>query len=153
MPCRRLARSRTLRNSSPPLSSRSRRSPWSSKRASGLGYVLLLLVVLVLLPLPEKKKKEKEKKTHTHAWQTSLAIGAFATTLTTLSLSLMEWRGVTTANAYIANFFFLAAFGLLVTAQWELAVGNGLSYSIFSAFGENCPLKEERKKETRQTRG
>lgn len=75
---------------------------------------------------------------HIHAnkqSQTSLAIGAFATTLTTLSLSLMEWRGVTTTNVYIANFFFLSAFGLVVTAQWELAVGNGLAYSIFSAFG------------------
>ncbi|KAL1867860.1 hypothetical protein Daus18300_006135 [Diaporthe australafricana] len=63
-----------------------------------------------------------------------LPIGAFATTLTTLSLSLMEWRGVTTTNVYIANFFFIAAFGLVVTAQWELAIGNGLAYSIYSAF-------------------
>jgi hypothetical protein len=37
---------------------------------------------------------------------TALAIGAFATTLTTLSLSLMEWRGVTITNVYIGNFFF-----------------------------------------------
>lgn len=42
---------------------------------------------------------------------------------------------MTTTNVYIANFFFLSAFGLMVTAQWELAVGNGLAYSIFSAFG------------------
>lgn len=70
-----------------------------------------------------------------------MAIGAFATTLTTLSLSLMEWRGVTTTNVYVANFFFLAAFGLVVTAQWGLAVGNGLSYSIFSGFGiHRCPV-------------
>lgn len=33
------------------------------------------------------------------------------------------------------NFSFLAAFGLVVTAHWELAVGNGLAYSIFGAFG------------------
>ncbi|KAK2053131.1 hypothetical protein LY76DRAFT_620134 [Colletotrichum caudatum] len=66
---------------------------------------------------------------------TSLPIGAFSTTLTTLSLSLMEWRGVTTTNVYIANFFFLAAFGLLISAQWELAAGNGFGYSVFSAFG------------------
>ncbi|TDZ19209.1 Acetate transporter protein patA [Colletotrichum orbiculare MAFF 240422] len=66
---------------------------------------------------------------------TSLPIGAFATTLTTLSLSLMEWRGVTTTNVYIANFFFLAAFGLFVSAQWELTGGNGFGYSVFSAFG------------------
>lgn len=67
--------------------------------------------------------------------QSILPIGAFATTLTTLSLSLMEWRGVTTTNVYIANFFFIAAFGLVVTAQWELAIGNGLAYSVYSAFG------------------
>ncbi|KAJ3957190.1 hypothetical protein N0V92_006265, partial [Colletotrichum tropicale] len=66
---------------------------------------------------------------------TSLPIGAFSTTLTTLSLSLMEWRGVTTTNVYIANFFFLAAFGLLISAQWELTGGNGFGYSVFSAFG------------------
>lgn len=40
--------------------------------------------------------------------QTALAIGAFSTTLTTLALSLMEWRGVTITNVYIGNFFFVA---------------------------------------------
>lgn len=47
----------------------------------------------------------------------------------------MEWRGVTTMNAYVANFFFISAFGLVVTAQWELSVGNGFAYTVFSAFG------------------
>jgi len=47
----------------------------------------------------------------------------------------MEWRGVTTTNVYVANFFFAAAFGLVVTAQWELSIGNGFAYSVFSAFG------------------
>ncbi|KAJ5819169.1 hypothetical protein N7474_004760 [Penicillium riverlandense] len=65
----------------------------------------------------------------------ALALGAFGTTLTTLSLSLMEWRGVTTTNVYVANFFFIAAFGLVVTAQWELSIGNGFAYTVFSAFG------------------
>lgn len=74
--------------------------------------------------------------------QSILPIGAFATTLTTLSLSLMEWRGVTTTNVYIANFFFIAAFGLVVTAQWELAIGNGLAYSIYSAFGAVPPAPQ-----------
>jgi succinate-acetate transporter protein len=72
--------------------------------------------------------------------KTALPIGVFATTLTTLSLSLMEWRGVTTDNVFIANFFFAAAFGLVVTAQWELAIGNGFSYTVFSAFGQ-CLLQ------------
>jgi succinate-acetate transporter protein len=47
----------------------------------------------------------------------------------------MEWRGVTTNNVFVANFFFAAAFGLLITAQWELAAGNGFAYTVFSAFG------------------
>ncbi|KAJ5059507.1 GPR1/FUN34/yaaH family-domain-containing protein [Bipolaris maydis] len=66
---------------------------------------------------------------------TALPIGVFATTLTALSFSLMEWRGVTTNNVFVANFFFAAAFGLVVTAQWELSVGNGFAYTVFSAFG------------------
>ncbi|KAH7305230.1 GPR1/FUN34/yaaH family-domain-containing protein [Stachybotrys elegans] len=68
------------------------------------------------------------------AQASALAIGAFATTLTTLSLSLMEWRGVTVVNAYVGNFFFISTFGLLITAQWELAAGNGFAYTVFSAF-------------------
>jgi hypothetical protein len=40
--------------------------------------------------------------------QTALAIGAFATTLTTLGLSLMGWRNVTVTNVFIGNFFFVA---------------------------------------------
>ncbi|EUC30275.1 hypothetical protein COCCADRAFT_39469 [Bipolaris zeicola 26-R-13] len=57
---------------------------------------------------------------------TALPIGVFATTLTALSFSLMEWRGVTTNNVFI---------GLVITAQWELSVGNGFGYTVFSAFG------------------
>ena len=49
----------------------------------------------------------------------------------------MEWRGVTTTNVYVANFFFIAALGLVISAQWELSVGNGFSYTVFSAFGMN----------------
>ena len=67
--------------------------------------------------------------------QTALAIGAFATTLTTLSLSLMEWRNVTTTNVYIGNFFFVAGIGMVVSAQWELVRGNSYGYTVLSAFG------------------
>ncbi|KAK7726735.1 hypothetical protein SLS57_003296 [Botryosphaeria dothidea] len=66
---------------------------------------------------------------------TALAIGAFATTLTTLSLSLMEWRGVTTTNVYIGNFFFVAGIGMVISAQWELVRGNSYGYTVLSAFG------------------
>lgn len=47
----------------------------------------------------------------------------------------MEWRGVTTDNVFVANFFFISAFGLVITAQWELSIGNGFAYTVFSAFG------------------
>ncbi|KAH6671936.1 GPR1/FUN34/yaaH family-domain-containing protein [Halenospora varia] len=66
---------------------------------------------------------------------TALAIGAFATTLTTLSFSLMEWRGVTTTNVYIGNFFFVAGIGMVISAQWELVLGNSFGYTALSAFG------------------
>ena len=39
---------------------------------------------------------------------TALAIGAFATTLTTLSLALMGFRGVSVDNAFIGDFFGVA---------------------------------------------
>jgi len=66
---------------------------------------------------------------------TALAIGAFATTLTTLSLSLMEFRGVTITNVYIGNFFFVAGIGMVISAQWELVLGNSFGYTALSAFG------------------
>lgn len=47
----------------------------------------------------------------------------------------MEWRGVTLANVFIPNLFFAAGLGMLVTAQWEMAIGNGMSYTAFSGFG------------------
>lgn len=47
----------------------------------------------------------------------------------------MEWRGVDTKNVFIANFFFLAAIGMVITAQWELVRGNGYGYVVLSAFG------------------
>lgn len=48
----------------------------------------------------------------------------------------MEWRGVTITNVYVANFFFVAALGLLISAQWELSAGNGFAYTVYSAFGK-----------------
>lgn len=67
--------------------------------------------------------------------QSALAISMFAVTLTTLAMSLMEWRGVTITNVYVANFFFSAGIAMFVTAQWEMAIGNGFSYTVFAAFG------------------
>lgn len=44
---------------------------------------------------------------------TALAIGAFSTTLTTLSFALMGFRGVGTTNAFIGNFFAIAGIGMV----------------------------------------
>lgn len=66
---------------------------------------------------------------------TALAIGAFATTLTTLSLSLMGWRGMSITNVFIGNFFFVAGIGMVISAQWELVLGNSYGYTVLSAFG------------------
>lgn len=67
--------------------------------------------------------------------QTALAIGAFSLTLTTLSFSLMGWRGVSVTNVYIGNFFFVAGIGMVISAQWELVLGNSFGYTALSAFG------------------
>lgn len=66
---------------------------------------------------------------------TALAIGAFATTLTTLSFALMGWRGLTVTNALIGNFFGVAGIGMVVSAQWEIVLGNTYAYTVLSAFG------------------
>lgn len=47
----------------------------------------------------------------------------------------MEWRGVTTTNVYIGNFFFVAGLGMVISAQWELVRGNSFGYTCLSAFG------------------
>ena len=39
-------------------------------------------------------------------FQTALAIGAFATTLTTLSCALMGFRGLSNTDVFVANFNF-----------------------------------------------
>jgi len=66
---------------------------------------------------------------------TALAIGAFATTLTTLSFALMGWRGVSTTNAFVGDFFGVAGIGMVITAQWEIVRGNTYAYTVLSAFG------------------
>jgi len=66
---------------------------------------------------------------------TAFAIGAFATTLTALSFALMEFRGLSVSNAFIGDFFFLAGIGMVISAQWELVLGNSFIYTVFSAFG------------------
>lgn len=72
----------------------------------------------------------------TIGWQTAFALGAFATTITTLACALVEWRGLSTANAFVGNFFFIAGIGMVLSAQWELVRGNSYNYTVFSAYGD-----------------
>ncbi|RAL60516.1 hypothetical protein DID88_009712 [Monilinia fructigena] len=64
-----------------------------------------------------------------------LAIGAFATTLTTLSCALMGFRGLSNTDVFVANFNFIAGVGMVISAQWELIRGNSFAYTTLSAFG------------------
>ncbi|QSZ28932.1 hypothetical protein DSL72_003439 [Monilinia vaccinii-corymbosi] len=66
---------------------------------------------------------------------TALAMGAFATTLTTLSCALMGFRGLSNTDVFVANFNFLAGIGMVISAQWELIRGNSFAYTTLSAFG------------------
>ncbi|KAJ5375149.1 GPR1/FUN34/yaaH protein [Penicillium concentricum] len=66
---------------------------------------------------------------------TALGMGAFAIAFTTLSMSLMEWRGAAITNAYIGNCFFTAGLGLVLVAQWELVRGNSFGHTVFGGFG------------------
>lgn len=64
-----------------------------------------------------------------------LAMGGFATTLLTLSLAMMGFRGVETQTVFIANLCFAAGIGMLISAQWEMVRGNTFGYTSLSAFG------------------
>ncbi|PLB49191.1 hypothetical protein P170DRAFT_446913 [Aspergillus steynii IBT 23096] len=64
-----------------------------------------------------------------------LGFGGFATTLMTLSLSMMGFRSVSNQTVFIGNLCFLAGVGLLISAQWEMVKGNTFTYTVLSAFG------------------
>ncbi|OJJ00797.1 hypothetical protein ASPVEDRAFT_82353 [Aspergillus versicolor CBS 583.65] len=64
-----------------------------------------------------------------------LGFGAFATTLMTLSLSNMGFRGVDNQTVFIADLCLLAGFGLLISAQWEMVRGSTFGYTVLAAFG------------------
>nr|CEG05252.1 unnamed protein product [Fusarium clavum] len=63
-----------------------------------------------------------------------LAMGTFATTLLTLSLSMMGFRGVETQTIFIGNLCLAAGLCMFVSAQWEMARGNTFGYSALSAY-------------------
>ncbi|KAM0715787.1 hypothetical protein Q7P37_008301 [Cladosporium fusiforme] len=66
---------------------------------------------------------------------TPLAMGGFATTLLTLSLSMMGFRGVHTQTVFVGDLCFAAGIGMLISAQWEIVRGNTFTYTVLSAFG------------------
>jgi succinate-acetate transporter protein len=66
---------------------------------------------------------------------TALAIGAFSTTLTTTSFALMGFRGLGLTTAFVGNFLAVAGIGMVISANWELVLGNTYAYTVLSAFG------------------
>ncbi|KAK6602470.1 acetate transporter [Botrytis cinerea] len=64
---------------------------------------------------------------------TALAIGAFATTLTTLSCALMGFRGLSNTDVFVANFNFWYRHGDLCPVGAHS--GNSYGYTVLSAFG------------------
>lgn len=65
-------------------------------------------------------------------------MGGFATTLLTLSLSMMGFRGVHTQSVFVGDLCFAAGIGMLISAQWEIVRGNTFAYTVLSAFGKLC---------------
>lgn len=66
-------------------------------------------------------------------------MGGFATTLLTLSLSMMGFRGVHTQTVFVGDLCFAAGIGMLISAQWEIVRGNTFAYTVLSAFGRSSP--------------
>lgn len=48
---------------------------------------------------------------------------------------MMNFRGVTAQTLNFGNLCFVASFGLLISAQWEMVRGNTFSYTVLSAYG------------------
>lgn len=63
-------------------------------------------------------------------------MGGFATSLLSVSLALMEFRGVVNQTIFVADLCFVACVGLLISAQWEMVKGNTFSYTVLSAYGK-----------------
>lgn len=62
-------------------------------------------------------------------------MGGFATTLLSVSLAMMNFRGVFTQTIFMGDLCFVAGIGMLISAQWEMARGNTFSYTVLSAYG------------------
>jgi succinate-acetate transporter protein len=67
-------------------------------------------------------------------------MGGFATSLLTVSLAMMGFRGVSNQTVFVGDLCFVACIALLISAQWEMVRGNTFSYTVLSAFGMFYPL-------------
>lgn len=63
-------------------------------------------------------------------------MGGFATTLLSVSLAMMDFRGVSKQNMFVGDLCFVTFFGLLISAQWEMVRGKTFSYTVLSAYGQ-----------------
>lgn len=63
-------------------------------------------------------------------------MGGFATSLLTVSLAMMNFRGVTEQTLFVGDLCFVACVGLLISAQWSMLKGDTFSYTVLSAYGE-----------------
>ena len=64
-------------------------------------------------------------------------MGGFATTLLTLSLSMMGFRGVSLQTVFVGNLCFVACVGLLIAAQWAMIKGDTFTFTVLTAFGKS----------------
>lgn len=67
--------------------------------------------------------------------QAPLAMGGFATTLASVSMAMMNFRGVTTQTMFIGNLCFVACIGLVISGQWAMAKGDTFTYTVLTAYG------------------
>ncbi|ATY62421.1 gpr1 family [Cordyceps militaris] len=62
-------------------------------------------------------------------------MGGFATTLLSVSLAMMNFRGVSVQTMFVGNLCFVACIGLLISAQWAMVQGDTFTYTVLTAFG------------------
>lgn len=62
-------------------------------------------------------------------------MAGFATTLLTVSLAMMNFRGVSVQTMFVGNLCFVACIGLLISAQWAMVQGDTFTYTVLTAFG------------------
>ena len=64
-----------------------------------------------------------------------MAMGCFATTLLSVSLAMMNVRGVTNETLFVGDLIFAAGIGLIVSGAWSMIRGDTFSYTVLTAYG------------------